>query len=58
VLFLDLGAERGDIALVAKTVEDDIASSGRESFGGGEAEALRRSGDERAFSLQHSDCSL
>ena len=41
------------IGLVAKAIDDDVASRGGESFGRGKAETLRRSRDEHAFALKH-----
>ena len=58
VLLLEFGAHSVDLPLVAEAIDDEIATCGGESFGRSQAETLRRSGDERAFPLEHDDCSL
>ncbi len=46
---LEAGADRLERGGVAKPVHDDVASVGREPAGGGQSEAARRPGDERAL---------
>jgi hypothetical protein len=53
VLLFDRCSLGVDLAQIAKTVDHDIATGGRESFRSGQAESLRRSSDERALPLKH-----